>query len=219
MKKNIILYENQRLYLDSIHFFLDQNIITKKYNILEITNFDKIEKHVLEEGSILILNPGGLNIIDIIKKVENLLQLNPSLKIIIHSVNPDIKVIKKLFDKGVKSYLGHDTGSNEFIQALNKVIDGHVYINDDIKNALLSFICNKEEKAEVKHLGLDDLTLREKDVLILICDGLCSKEIAEKLFISTNTVESHRRNMMFKLNINRSSQLIKFAMENKLVEY
>ncbi|MGA9213121.1 response regulator transcription factor, partial [Kaistella sp.] len=87
------------------------------------------------------------------------------------------------------------------------------------KCALLNFICNIEEEGEKKYNSSEELTAREKDVLLLICDGLRSKEIAGKLFISTHTVESHRRNMMLKLNINNSSKLVKFAMENRLIEY
>jgi len=66
---------------------------------------------------------------------------------------------------------------------------------------------------------VEELTAREKDVLHLICEGLRSREIAERLFISTHTVESHRRNMMLKFNINSSNQLVKYALENRLVEY
>ena len=119
----------------------------------------------------------------------------------------------------MKSYLGSTTSSQEFLEALKQVISGQIYLSDDTKNALVSSICNTEEKNEKKRVGLEDITAREKDVLLLVCDGLRSKEIAEKLFISTHTVESHRRNMMVKFSVNSSSKLVKFAMENRLIEY
>ncbi|MCB4235065.1 LuxR C-terminal-related transcriptional regulator [Kaistella anthropi] len=62
------------------------------------------------------------------------------------------------------------------------------------------------------------MTAREMDVLSLICEGMRTKEIAEKLFISVHTVESHRRNIMLKLNINNSSRLVKYAIDHSLVK-
>ena len=94
-----------------------------------------------------------------------------------------------------------------------------MYVNHDAKNALLNYICNVEDESSKKLTGWEDITAREKDVLFLICEGLRSKEIAEKLFISPHTVDSHRRNMMLKFNLNNSSKLVKFAMENRLVKY
>lgn len=219
MKNKLIIFDHQRLYLHCMHFLLVKNVNVKKFHILEITNFDDLTEHILEKDSVLILNLTGFNSVNITHQIENFLELNPSLKIIVHADNPDVRVIKKMFDKGVKSYLGSNTTNEEFIEALNQVILGMIYISDDTKNALVNSLYNADERNDKKRAGLEDITAREKDVLLLICDGLRSKEIAEKLFISTHTVESHRRNMMLKFNLNSSSKLVKFAMENRLVEY
>ena len=219
MKNKLIIYDHQRLYSDCMFFLLEHSGIFKKYQVVEIKDFDNLETQILEKDSVLILNLTGFQSVDIIPHIENFLGLNDSLKIIVHSVNPDIRVIKKLFDKGVKSYLGSNTSSQEFLEALKQVISGQIYLSDDTKNALVSSICNTDEKNDKKRVGLEDITAREKDVLLLVCDGLRSKEIAEKLFISTHTVESHRRNMMVKFSVNSSSKLVKFAMENRLIEY
>ncbi len=219
MKNKIILYDHQRLNLECMSNFLEGKGVTKNYSIHNITNFDDIQAQILGKGSVLILNIANLNLLDITDHIEHFLQLNPHLKIMVHSENSEVRTIKRFFDKGVKSFLGNNVSSEEFLEAFNNVIDGKIYINDDTKNILLNFICSIEEPSERKLNGVDELTAREKDVLLLICDGLRSKEIAEKLFISTHTVESHRRNMMLKFNINSSSKLVKFAMENRLVEY
>ncbi|WP_313501813.1 response regulator transcription factor [Kaistella carnis] len=219
MKKKIILYESQRLYLDCIQYFLQSNVISKNYQIVGITEFGDIEKNITTENSVLFLNVTGINTFDITDYIEKFLEINPTLKIIVNSLTPEARMIKKFFDKGVKSYLGGTTSKEEFLEALHQVMDGKVYVNDNAKNALLNFICSVDDLYEKKHNSVEDLTAREKDVLLLICDGLRSKEIAEKLFISTHTVESHRRNMMLKFNINNSSKLVKFALENRLVEY
>lgn len=219
MKNKIILYDHQRLYLDCMTCFLNHNKVTRNYQVEVYDDFEKVENSIDEKNSILILNSIGLNSLDMLIHIENFLKKNPTLKIIIHSTNMEVRAIKKLFDKGIKGYLGSDTDRAEFFEAIAEVSNGKVFITYDVKNALLNAICCVEEKPERKYDTLDELTAREKDVLMLICEGLRSKEIADKLFISVHTVESHRRNMMQKFNLNCSSKLVKFAMENKLVVY
>ena len=219
MKKKIILYESQRLYLDCIHYFLESSDLSKNYQIESLCDFEEISENISNENSVLFMNVTGLNALDISDHIEQFLETNPNLKIIVNSFVPDARIIKRFFDKGIKSYLGGTTTKEEFLEALQEVKDGKVYVNDNAKNALLSFICSADDFPEKKHNSIEDLTAREKDVLLLICDVLRSKEIAEKLFISIHTVESHRRNMMLKFNINNSSKLVKFALENRLVVY
>ncbi|MDQ0475821.1 MULTISPECIES: response regulator transcription factor [Chryseobacterium] len=219
MKNKIIVYDLQRLYLERTRCFLDEYGITKKYNFEGVMDFDHLEDQILEKDSILIINTLGLSLTDVNESIENFLHLNPSLKIIIHSASAEVRSIKKFFDKGIKCYFGRDTSSTEFLEGITQVIDGKIFVSDDAKSALLNFICNIDEEDEKKHNLAEELTAREKDVLILICEGLRSKEIAEKLFISAHTVESHRRNMMLKFNLNSSSKLMKFALENKLVVF
>lgn len=219
MKKKLIIYDHQRLYLDCMHLFLSENLIAKNFDIIEVYNFDELKNFLSEKESLLLFNVIGFQSIDLVQQIENFLHLNDTLKIVVHSANSDIRVIKKLYDRGVKSYLGSKTSSKEFFEAVKRVTEGEIYISEDTKNALINSICNTEEKNERKRFVIDDITAREKDVLLLVCEGLRSKEIAEKLFISTHTVDSHRRNMMLKFSVNSSSKLVKFAMENKLIEY
>ncbi len=217
MKFKIILFENQRLYLESLECLLQRSDLANLGTIHGISSFQDLEKNILDKETILFFNIGNFSSVEVTTHIEKFLELNPSLKIIIHSHYAEARMIKKVFDKGVKSYLGNNTSSEEFLEALEQVMQGKIYVNEDAKNALFNFICNVDDTE--KNSAPEELTAREKDVLHLICDGLRSKEIAEKLFISTHTVESHRRNMMLKFNINSSNQLVKFALENHLVEY
>ncbi|MDN3607951.1 LuxR C-terminal-related transcriptional regulator [Kaistella yonginensis] len=219
MKNKVILYDQQRLYLHSMKALLNQSALTKNFKVETCDSFKKVEESNLDENDILILNSMGLNSLELIRQVEYFMQVNPKLKIIVHTMNADAKSIKRIFDKGIKGFLGSGADSEEFLASIKEVSAGKVFINTDVKNLLLNSICSVEDQPERTYGKLEGLTAREKEVLLLICDGLRSKEIAEKLFISTHTVESHRRNMMLKFNLNSSSKLVKFAMENKLVEY
>lgn len=219
MKNKLIVYDLQRLHLEGTQCFLEKYGLTKKYTVEGVQDFNKVENYILEKDSIVIINILGLSLTDVNDNIDRFLDLNPSLKIIIHSAHSDVRSIKKFFDKGIRSYFGRDTSSEEFLYGLSQVEEGQIFVSDDAKSALLNFMCNIDEEDEKKYNLAEDLTAREKDVLLLICEGLRSKEIAEKLFISAHTVESHRRNMMLKFNLNSSSKLMKFALENKLVVF
>ena len=217
MKPEIILYENHFVYLDCIHGLLKKNSYEKNYQFKSTIDFEEIGSLISEKTSTLIMNIVGLNLNDIFDFIENTLKDFSLLKIMVLSPNIEVKMIKRFFDKGTRCVLTKNTNSDEFLTALKTVIEDKVYINEDAKNALFDFICNQEDRTEKKYHNNEELTGREMDVLSLICNGHRTKEIADKLFISTHTVESHRRNIMLKLNVNNTSKLVKFALENNLV--
>ena len=217
MKTEIILFDNHHLYVEALCCLLDKNGFNRNYVYQCTVDSGELENLVSEKSEIAILNILGFSVNDAFNVVEKLLSLNPQLKIIILSPNPEVKIIKKFFDKGVKSFLSRNTDAAEFILALKAVIAGKVFITDETKNLLYNFICNLDEENDKKYAGFDELTAREKEVLDLICEGFRTKEIADKLFISTHTVESHRRNLMLKLDVRNASMLVKFAVDNHLV--
>lgn len=217
MKKQIILYDNHYLSMEAFCCFLDRNGYHKKYEYRCTADYNDIAEQVNNQSSIAIINVCGLNNTDALDLPDRLLAKNSQLKIIILSSNPEVKVVKKFFEKGVKSFLTKSTHSDEFITAMKHVVDGKVFLTDDTKNALYNFICNLEHLEEQDYHRTDALTHREKEVLRHICEGLRTREIADELFISPHTVESHRRNIMQKLEIRSSSMLVKFAMSNNLI--
>lgn len=217
MKTEIVIYDSHYLYLECMTCLLEKSGFGKDYHFLSTVNFDEIGNFISDKTSILIMNIVGLGLSETFDFVENTLKRFCNLKIMILSPNTEMKIVKKFFEKGAKSFLTKNTNGTEFLNALKAVIEGKVYINDDAKKSLFDYICNQEELSDKKNYGGDELTCREKDVLALLCDGYRTKEIADKLFISTHTVESHRRNIMLKLNVNNSSKLVKLAMENNLV--
>ncbi|WP_435522202.1 response regulator transcription factor [Chryseobacterium indoltheticum] len=80
---------------------------------------------------------------------------------------------------------------------------------------MISYISHEQEKQN-SHIK-DPLTKREMEILKLICDGLSSKDISEKLFISINTVETHRKRILLKLNVRNSVGVVKYALENNII--
>ncbi len=215
MKTKMMIFDSHQLYPDCLIDFISCNDFGKNYEFHSSIDFESLKMNIYETD-ILVMNIGGFNTTEATEYVEYLLVNQPKLKIILVSPNSDVKIIKKFFDKGIKAYLNKYADRNEFLLALKQVALNKVYINEDIKQTMFDFVCGMEDH-EKKNKNFEEITDREKDILYLICQGLKSKEIADRLFISINTVETHRRNIMLKFNIRNSPMLVKFAILNNIV--
>ena len=136
-------------------------------------------------------------------------------KIIILSMYEDPNIIKEAFDCGASAYLSKNTEKEEIIKAVEKSLDNKKYVN----NRLLK---KKEREGKGKEADEDTftlkykLTLREREVLQLLLDESSNRQIGETLNISTRTVETHRKNIMLKLDVKNNIGLIKKALSYQL---
>jgi DNA-binding NarL/FixJ family response regulator len=117
--------------------------------------------------------------------------------------------IRKMMESGASGYLLKNAGRQEIIEAIKVVVKGKTYLSFDAGQAL---------KSGTEQLNsIPPLTKREKEVLAAVAEGLTNMQIAEKLFISVDTVESHRKNLHAKLNVKNTAMLVRFALENDLL--
>jgi DNA-binding NarL/FixJ family response regulator len=138
-------------------------------------------------------------------------ELVPALKIILLSMHNDYGTINEGLKLGIHGFLLKNVSKEELKLAIESVMEGTDYFMDEIKNVLV-------KGHQSPHLFEPVvLTPRERDILQLIARELSSHEIADKLFISHNTVETHRKNLLAKTGCKNSVGLMKFAMENKLL--
>ena len=138
---------------------------------------------------------------------------HPDLPVIGLTNFSDIAFIKNMMRSGAKGYLLKNTEGAELIEAIQKVSLGEIYLPEKIRSQLL----NDSIGGHKQSLFLPKLTRREKEVLELIAEELTSAEIAEKLFISLKTVESHRKNLHQKLEVRNTAGLIKTAIQKGLI--
>ncbi len=139
-----------------------------------------------------------------------LLKKYPKLKIIALSTFTQGTYVRKMMENGAKGYLLKNASKFEILKAIDTVQSGRNYLTHDANEAL-KYEINLQNK-------LPKITKREKEVLILILQGLKNCQIAEKLFISIDTVDSHRKNLYSKLNVNNTATLIGFVNENKFLD-
>ena len=132
----------------------------------------------------------------------------PNLKIIGMSTFNERSYIAQMIQNGADGFLVKSASKEEIETAISSVLDGKMYLSSD------AGISNSEQK-ELKNQPT--LTRREKEILTLISEGFTNPQIAEKLFISLYTVETHRKNLLSKFNTNNTASLIKIAATNGLI--
>lgn len=145
----------------------------------------------------------GIDVCKVIKKNY------PGIMVLALSTFNQGSYIKKMIESGASGYLLKNTGKEEIIEAIKTVAAGNIY---------LSFETGKELQANVEeNQAIPLLTKREKEILAHIANGLTNLQIAETLFLSIDTINSHRKSLHSKLNVKNTAMLIRFAVEHKLV--
>ncbi|MGB0524936.1 MAG: response regulator [Flammeovirgaceae bacterium] len=148
--------------------------------------------------------------------IEEALNLYPGLKFIILTMHNDEAYINKAIQSGVSAYLSKDASKHELIEAIQEVYEGETFFNSKVTNILMKSMVNKVRgKEQVPQNRLQLLTQREREIVELIIEGLSSPQIAKQLFISSRTVENHRSNIMSKLGIGNTIELVKMILEEK----
>lgn len=156
--------------------------------------------------------------IEIAKKISSNNEF-ADIRIIILSSQTDEDSIINSLEAGVKGYLPKNTTRNELIKAIISVYEGEIYLNQTVSNVLSKSYFNKKQNTHKKqNRVLDSLTQREIEIVKLFAEGNSYKEIANKLFISNRTVESHKNNIMNKLQLKTIVDLTKFAIKNNIIK-
>lgn len=136
----------------------------------------------------------------------------PAVKVIILSMHKSRSYILEAVKAKVDGYLHKDIFEKELTEAILKVCRGEKYFSKEISQVIIDNLYQQEEEAM-----LFDLTSRESEVLKFITDGYTNREIADKLFISTKTVDKHRANLLHKLNARNTAELVKYAVQKNLI--
>ncbi|MFT3827458.1 MAG: response regulator transcription factor [Chitinophagaceae bacterium] len=160
-------------------------------------------KKQLPDIILMDINLPDMSGIDLCKEVK---EKYPSVFVIGLSTFNQYSLIEKMMDNGASGYVLKNASQEELMEALHTVLKGKKYLSKEAAQTM-----RKDEQQSIV------LTRREKEVLSLIADGLTNNEIAQKLFISVTTVETHRRNLLTKFDARNIASLIKMAVQMQLV--
>ena len=135
----------------------------------------------------------------------------PKTRVIGLSLHDDITYVKKFLSLGAKGYLTKNTNKSELINAIHSVWKGELFIAAEIKDRYFASLLNVDESEK------KELTMKEIEIVKLIAQGLTSKEIGDKLFVSHRTIETHRHNILKKLDLPNAAQLSSWAKDKGYV--
>ncbi|MCO5239107.1 MAG: response regulator transcription factor [Chitinophagaceae bacterium] len=143
-----------------------------------------------------------------IELTEKIRKEYPEVKVIAMSTFNERSYISRMVQNGASGYILKSAGREEIEEAILTVQEGKLYMSIDLQ-------MNQQEQQEISKTPL--LTSREKEVLLLIAEGYTNPQIAAKLFVSPYTVDSHRKNLLTKFDVNNTAGLIKLAAKHGLV--
>ena len=161
---------------------------------------------------LLDLNMPRLHGLEVLKQTRT---LSPRTKIIVLSMHNDEPYVIEALRAGAMAYLLKGSESLEIAQALREVLSGRRYLSGPLSEWAINALATKTVEASDP---LQTISTREREVLNLAVEGHSNTEIAEKLFISPRTAETHRTNLMRKLGLQTQTDLVRFAIRRSLIQ-
>jgi DNA-binding NarL/FixJ family response regulator len=146
---------------------------------------------------------------------------NASLKtrIMIITMHSKVDYIVKAFQAGATAYVVKESAPERLIQGMDTVLEGEYFMDSSVSHKVVEKLMQFPKKgAKIANSSYDTLTSREQEIMVLLAEGLSSKEIAEKLFISPKTVDNHRTNILRKLNLHSTIELIRYAARLGIID-
>jgi two-component system response regulator NreC len=141
----------------------------------------------------------------------------PRVKILVISVNSDEEAVLRTIKAGAKGFLARDTTREELVEAIYTLRNGHDFFSNSITLLLLNKYI-KKLKTDDDRPDIRSLSSREIEIMKMWGNSFTNKEIADKLFLSVRTVETHKNHIMQKLNLKTSVDLVKFAIRNNIID-
>jgi DNA-binding NarL/FixJ family response regulator len=157
----------------------------------------------------------GMNGIEFTKQVKNI--SGGAIKVLILSMHADELYINQCFDAGANGYLLKDFKHNELTNAIQKILNGEKFISRTASQVLANNYINKEYSGKYPNSVKLDLTKRQREIVELISHGYSNKEIAEKFSVSVSTINAHRYNILKKLEVKNTAEMIAKAVKMKLI--
>lgn len=206
-KIKVVVVDDHPLVIEGLRSSLGED------NTIEVVNCFKnasdlfsFLKRSVTNVVILDVNLPDMNGVEICEKIT---KKYAHIKVVGLSTYNDPSIIKQMVKNGAKGYLLKNVTSKELAMAIHQIHEGQSYFSGEIQKILADSIFDS--------VAVPKLTRREKEILSLVAEGITTPQIAEKLIISPLTVETHRRNLIQKMGVTNAAQLVKMAIEQKLI--
>lgn len=217
-KIKLFIVDDHPIFIDGIVGLLED---ANEFEIIGTANNgqDFLNK-IKEQQPDIVLMDINMPVMDGIEATKKLKEIYPKVKVIALTMFNDIRFIKELLEIGAKGYVLKNISRENLVKALQTVSEGKPFLDSAVQeNVIASMSSTEEDELSDKEADsmIKNITTREMEILQLIALGLTSQDISEKLFISKNTVETHRKNLLAKLNVKNTASLLKIAYKKGLV--
>jgi DNA-binding NarL/FixJ family response regulator len=208
---NLLIVDDHKILAEGLAELLKK---TKKYKIEGIITKGLDVLPFLENNfpDLIILDLEMPDISGIVLAKE-ILKKYATAKILILTMHTEPEYFEELFNAGIMGFVNKNADKTEILEALDAIEKGNTFYSRNI----IDLYINYQKKSPADHPEELRITLREKEVLKLILEGNTTLEICEKLFVTKNTIDSHRKNLLSKLGVKNTAELVKLAIEKKLV--
>ena len=209
----VLIADDHQMILDGLKSLLTQD------DQIEVIGEAKTGEEVITKAKsaleldvlILDINMPGKDGIEVSKELKSSF---PEIKILVLTMYNRPEFIKNLLEVGINGYILKNAGKKELIRAIKQLASGESYFGPEITKVII----DSYQKNRVFNNPLSiELTDREKEIIRLIAEGLSSQEIADSLFISTHTVNTHRKNILSKLDVKNVAGIIRFGIQAGIV--
>jgi DNA-binding NarL/FixJ family response regulator len=207
----ILIADDHQMFIDGLRSLLEgsQDISV----VGEAANGQEALDLCGEKEVDIVIMDINMPVMDGIQATRELLKKDPTIKILALSMYNDREYIGDILKAGAQGYILKNTGKETLLKAITTIESGGSYLGEEVSKTLLnSFIRNPRQPQTMERLSG-----REMEVLECIASGNTTQEIAEQLFISKNTVETHRKNLLYKLKARNTAELVNNAYKQKLI--
>jgi two-component system, NarL family, response regulator NreC len=174
-------------------------------------------KFVQETKPDVVIMDLSMPLVSGFETIRRVLDVSPSSRIVVLSMHEDERYFFQALEAGASCYVVKGSPPSELHTAVRAAVTGKAYFCPTVAKQMLQSYLHLADRRSDHDDAFFGLSAREREVLRLIAEGLTSREVAERLFLSPNTIERHRANIMEKLQIHNRAQLVKFAIRHGLV--
>ncbi|MGM0666185.1 MAG: response regulator [Bacteroidota bacterium] len=210
-KIKILLADDHQLFRNGLKILLDA------FDDFEISgeavNGEEVLRIIENTNCDVVLMDIDMPVMDGIEATRRAIEINPGIKIIALSMYGEEEYYHRMVEAGAKGFILKDSDINEVKDAIITVYNGATWFSQELLQNVIRRI--KSRETETSHANLSK---REKEILLKICEGLSNQEIADTLFISKRTVDKHRANLLGKTQSKNTASLILYAIKNKIIE-
>jgi DNA-binding NarL/FixJ family response regulator len=216
-KKTVLIIDDHPLFREGLKAIITKNagfeVVGEAGNGREAIQKAKKLEPDLAVMDISLPDQSG---IDVTRELRGFL---PEIRIMIVSMHSKIDYIAEAFQAGATGYLVKESAATGLIKGLNAIAQGEYFLDSSLSHQVVKRLAEMPTKErKIKDLAYGALTPREQEVMRLLAEGLCSKDIGAKLFISPKTVENHRANIMSKLDLHSTMELVRYAVKLGLID-